>query len=103
MPETMTGVRESLQASLQALKEQDPKLAARLEAVVGTVQVNEKKIWLKTLLGASLTADFSKAAAELVVAVAAGKLDLAASSVTECESLAVKLDEESRKRSFVVT
>ncbi len=83
MAETATGVREIIDDSLDLLKRQNhgtdsQRLMSRLESVRSVLIRNEKKIWLRTKKGRGMLVEVN-------------------------EALARAIEEESRKRSMVVT
>jgi len=106
---TAAGVREIIDESLDLLKEQDdgtdsPRLMSRLESVSSVLIRNEKKIWLRTKKGRGMLADVSEAAERLRGALAfSGERDTVDAALGDVETLARAIEEESRKRSMVVT
>ena len=109
MAVTAAGVREIIDNSLDLLKEQDDgtdsqRLMSRLESVSSVLIRNEKKIWLRTKKGRGMLADVSEAAERLRGALASsGELDPVDAALGDVEILARAIEEESRKRSMVVT
>ena len=109
MAVTAAGVREIIDESLDLLKEQDdgtdsPRLMSRLESVSSVLIRNEKKIWLRTKKGRGMLADVSEAAERLRGALAfSGERDTVDAALGDVETLARAIEEESRKRSMVVT
>jgi hypothetical protein len=106
---TATGVRESVDDSLDLLNEQDigtdsQRLVSRLESVRSVLIRNEKKIWLRTKKGRGMLANFSEAAERLRTSLASsGELDTVDAALSDVEILVQAIEEESRKRSMVVT
>lgn len=106
---TATGVREIIDESLDLLKGQkygtdSQNLMPRLESVRRVLIRNEKKIWLRTKKGRGMLADVSEAAERLMKSLASsGELDAVEAALTDVETLARAIEEESRKRSMVVT
>ncbi len=104
-----TGVREVLDDSLSLLKGRDDgtdsqNLMSRLESVRSLLIRNEKKIWLRTKKGRGMLADVSEAAERLLASLASsGELDAVVAALGDVERLARAIEEESRKRSMVVT
>jgi hypothetical protein len=106
---TATGVREIIDDSLDLLKRQNygtdsQRLLSRLESVRSVLIRNEKKIWLRTKKGRGMLADVSEAAERLKKSLASsGELDAVDAALGDVETLARAIEEESRKRSMVVT
>ncbi len=106
---TAAGVREIIDASLDLLKirsveSESPGLVSRLESVCSVLIRNEKKIWLRTKKGRGMLADVSEAAERLRGALASsGERDTVDAAFIEVEALVKAIEEESRKRSMVVT
>jgi hypothetical protein len=106
---TATGVREIIDDSLDLLKGQNHgtdsrRLIPRLESVRSVLIRNEKKIWLRTKKGRGMLADVSEAAERLKKSLASsGELDAVDAALGDVETLARAIEEESRKRSMVVT
>ncbi len=109
MAVTATGVREIIDDSLDLLKGQNhgtdsPRLNSRLESVRSVLIRNEKKIWLRTKKGRGMIADVSEAAVRLKKSLASsGELDAVEAALSDVETLARAIEEESRKRNMVVT
>ncbi len=77
---------------------------SRLESVRSVLIRNEKKIWLRTKKGRGILADVSEAAERLRKSLASsGEMDAVDAALSEVEILARAIEEESRKRSMVVT
>ncbi len=109
MAVTAAGVREIIDKSLDMLKNRSveavsPGLLSKLESVRSVLIRNEKKIWLRTKKGRGMLAEVSEAAEKLIKSLASsGELDTVEAALSEVETLARAIDEESRKRSMVVT
>ncbi len=109
MVENIAGVRGIVEESLDLLKGQDDltgsqRLMSRLESVRRVLIRNEKKIWLRTKKGRGMLADVREAAEKLKKSLASsGKLDAVEAALGDVETLARAIEEESRKRSMVVT
>ncbi len=104
-----TGVREIIDVSLNLLKGQtegtdSQRLILKLESIRSVLIRNEKKIWLRTKKGRGMLADVSEAAERLMKSLASsGELDAVEAALGDVEALARAIEEESRKRSMVVT
>ncbi len=104
-----TGVREIIDDSLDLLKVQNygtdsQNLMPRLESVRRVLIRNEKKIWLRTKKGREMLADVSEAAERLMKSLASSdELNAVEAALGDVETLARAIEEESRKRSMVVT
>ncbi len=109
MAVTAAGVREVIDECLDLLKnrgvEADTRrLMSRLESVRSVLIRNEKKIWLRTKTGRGMLADVSEAADRLKKSLASsGEPDAVDAALDDVETLARAIEEESRKRSMVVT
>ncbi len=109
MGETATGVREIIDDSLDLLKGQNHgidsrRLMSRLESVRRVLIRNEKKIWLRTKKGRGVIAEVSEAAERLMKSLASsGELDAVEAALSDVETLARAIEEETRKRNMVVT
>ena len=109
MAVTATGVREIIDESLDLLKGQNhgtdsQRLMSRLESVRSVLIRNEKKIWLRTKKGRGMLAEVNEAAERLKKSLASsGELDAVEVALGDVEILARAIEEESRKRSMVVT
>ena len=109
MSVTATGVREIIDDSLDLLKGQNhgtvsPRLMSRLESVRSVLIRNEKKIWLRTKKGRGMIADVGEAAERLIKFLASsGELEAVEAALSDVETLARAIEEESRKRNMVVT
>ncbi len=109
MTMTATSVREIIDESLDLLKGQNDgtgsqNLMPRLESVRRVLIRNEKKIWLRTKKGRVMLAEVREAAERLKKSLASsGELDAVEVALGDVEILARAIEEESRKRSMVVT
>ncbi len=109
MAVTAAGVREIIDEFLDLLKTRgveadSPGLVSRLESIRSVLIRNEKKIWLRTKKGRGMIAEVSEAAERLRGALASsGELDAVDAALGDVEILARAIEEESRKRSMVVT
>jgi hypothetical protein len=74
-----------------------------LGAVRSVLIRNEKKIWLRTKKGRGMIAEVSEAADMLKESSASGDIEMVKRTLVEVERLARAIEEESRKRSMVVT
>ena len=80
------------------------RLVSRLESVRSVLIRNEKKIWLRTKKGRGMLADVSEAAESLKKSLASpSELDAVDAALSDLETLARAIEEESRKRNMVVT
>ncbi len=109
MAVTATGVREVIDDSLDLLKNRGIEansqgLVSKLESVRSVLIRNEKKIWLRTKKGRGVLAEVSEAAERLMKSLASsGELDAVEAALSDVETLVRAIEEESRKRSMVVT
>jgi hypothetical protein len=109
MAENIAGVRGIVEASLDLLKGQNDRtdsqrLVSKLESVRSLLIRNEKKIWLRTKKGRGMLADVGEAAERLRKSLtSSGGLDTVDAAISDVETLARFIEEESRKRSMVVT
>ncbi len=109
MAENIAGVRGIVEESLDLLKGQNDgpdsqRLVSRLESVRIVLIRNEKKIWLRTKKGRGMLADVNEVAERLKQSLASSdELDAVDAALSDVEALARAIEEESRKRSMVVT
>lgn len=108
MAMTATGVREFIDESLDIMKNRSvvkdsPGLLSRVESVRSVLIRNEKKIWLRTKKGRGMLAEVSSAADRLKEAFASGDISVVEGALVEVEALVNAIEEESRRRSMVVT
>jgi len=105
------GVKKALQSVIGAVKGLEGvtegerrSLLARTQSAYNVVVQNEKKIWLKTSLGKAIVNDLSSSLVTLLKAVEKFKdpaeLEAALASV---ETQTRRIEEETRRRSMVVT
>jgi len=106
---SITDVRDVIDESLDLLKTRGEDadsqgLVSKLESVRSTLIRNEKKIWLRTKKGLVILAGVSEAAERLRGALASSsERDTVDTALSEVETLARAIEDESRKRSMVVT
>lgn len=87
-------------ASDKALKD----LVTRLHFARNALIENESKIWLRTKVGKEMLADFESASVELLSVVEEGDgVDVIEGCFIDVEAQAKRLNEETRRRSMVVT
>jgi len=87
-------------ASDKALKD----LVTRLQLARNALVENESKIWLRTKVGKEILTDFESASVELLRVVESGaSFDGVKSATAGVERQAGRLNEETRRRSMVVT
>ena len=109
MAVSVTDVREIIDESLDLLKKRNDEadfqgLESNVESVRRVLIRNEKKIWLRTKKGRVMLAEVSEAAERLRGAFASsGDLGTIEAALSDVEALARAIEEESRKRSMVVT
>jgi hypothetical protein len=102
-------VREIIEESIDLLNKRSDEAdsqgsVATLESVRRVLIRNEKKIWLRAKKGRVMLADVSEAAVRLRrVLASSSELDTVDTAVGEVKALAMAIEEESRKRSMVVT
>ena len=109
MAVTVASVREIIDESLDLLKNRSivadsPELASKLESVRSVLIRNEKKIWLRTKKGRGMLAEIGTAAESLRGSLRSpGEIGAVDAAISNLEALSSAIDEESRKRSMVVT
>ena len=112
MAESIGGVRDFVEETLASLKDgiegaenSDIKgLIARLESVRATIVRNEKKIWLRTKKGRDMLSEANKAAGRMRSALDPPfNFEDLRRTLDKVEAHARAIDEETRKRSMVVT
>jgi hypothetical protein len=87
-------------ASDKALKD----LVTRLQFARNALVENESKIWLRTKIGKEMLTDFESASVELLRVMESGSgLEGMESATAGVERQAGRLNEETRRRSMVVT
>ena len=80
---------------------EDDELKQRINDVSGIISRNRKKIWLRTKTGKPLAEDIERSSVELVNSVR--KQSGIEEALGELEAKAKNIEEESRRRSMVVT
>lgn len=87
------------------LKEDEARgVSTRLQKVANTVEENKTKIWLRTRAGKEMVEAIQRAAEELLGVLGSGSgKDEALTALAALEAQAARVDEESRRRSMVVT
>jgi len=121
MGENLNNSKSVLDEVLETLKEayagQIPKdkmrdLTTRLQSARNTLIQNEKKIWLRTKVGREILGDFSAASGKLLDVLKGSQKSggigsnfpvEADAALRDVESHAKRLNEETRRRSMVVT
>ena len=109
MAVSVTDVREIIDESIALVKNQGAEIEykgplSKLESARSVLIRNEKKIWLRTKKGRVMLAEVSEAAERLREALAASdELVIVDAALSDVETLARAIEEESRKRSMVVT
>ncbi len=108
MAVSVADVREIIDESITLLKNQDaeteyPGQLSNLESVRSVLIRNEKKLWLRTKKGRGMLAEVSEAADRLKESFASGDIDVVEGALVEVEALVKAIEDESRKRSMVVT
>ncbi len=81
--------------------EQDA-LMAQLKNINRLVEQNQNKIWLRTKSGKPIAEKLQTTAAETLEKLGSGSEEIA-SLITELEDIAKEIDEESARRSMIVT
>ncbi|HUV33548.1 MAG TPA: hypothetical protein VMW22_01360 [Candidatus Desulfaltia sp.] len=87
------------------LKEDEARgVSTRLQKVTNTVEENKTKIWLRTRAGKEMVEAIQRAAEELLGVLGSGSgKDEVLTALAALEAQAARVDEESRRRSMVVT
>lgn len=99
MSEYMESAIENLEKILDEVEDED--IEQRITKVKGIISQNRKKIWLRTKTGKPMAEDIMKASSNLVKSVKdQPKIQ---EHLTELEAKAKEIEEESRRRSMVVT
>jgi len=105
------GVKRALEGVIEAVKvlkgiteEKRRSLLARAQSTYNVVVQNEKKIWLKTSMGKAMVSDLKSSSVTLLEVVEQFKdvVELEA-ALANVESQTRKIEEETRRRSMVVT
>jgi hypothetical protein len=118
MGERIVSTKENLQRTLDLVTKSSKipeseaiEIKRRIQIAINAVIQNERKIWLRTRDGKEMIEEFRGASsriareAENIQTAEARGLDLTNlyAALNEVESCAKKLEEESRRRSMVVT
>ena len=99
MSEQMESAKLNLEKLM--LDMEDDELKQRINDVSGIISRNRKKIWLRTKTGKPLAEDIERSSVELVNSVR--KQSGIEEALGELEAKAKNIEEESRRRSMVVT
>ncbi len=109
MSEQVGEIKASLGEALGLLGEGDPatgykEFLFRLQLAQNALIQNERKIWLRTKVGKEMLSEFSNASGKLLglLKSGGGQEDIEG-AVGELEAVARKMNEETRRRSMVVT
>jgi len=98
---------EEIQERIIGLKLKDDEargVSTRLQKVANTVEENKTKIWLRTRAGKEMVEAIQRAAEELLGVLGSGSgKDEALTALVALEAQAARVNEESRRRSMVVT
>jgi hypothetical protein len=109
MTVTIVNVRESIDESLEILKNQNTgadyqELVSTLESVRNNLIRNEKKIWLRTKKGKDIVSEVFKAATKLRETLSINvELTSIEVELNKVEALVKAINEESRRKNMVVT
>lgn len=113
MAETLNAAKEAMDKTIETLKATPPEtipekesrhLVTRLQLARNALAQNEKKIWIRTKLGKEMLTDFGDASQELLGAMESGSgLEEIEAALEAVERQAKRINEESRRRSMVVT
>jgi hypothetical protein len=111
--ENIVAVKENLSGVIEMLRERPVEessgramreLLTRLQSAQNVLIQNERKIWLRTRVGKEITADIEAASEKLRMTVESGSsLEVVKEALSEVEVQAKRIDEETRRRSMVVT
>ena len=101
---TLEKTIESIKTFHKMPEEMKGGLLTRAQSSLNVLVQNEKKIWLKTGPGKAMLRDFNSSASKLLRAVVE-LTDLweIEAALAEVEAQAKRIDEETRRRSMVVT
>ena len=99
MSEAMETAKENLEKILDDVS--DPDLKKRVTEILRIISENRKKIWLRTKTGKPMAEDVEKSSLNFVNSMK-NSSDLE-EAVKELEVQARKIEEETRRRSMVVT
>jgi len=105
---SVADVRETIDESIALLKNwgaetEYPGPLSKLESARSVLIRNEKKIWLRSKKGRGMLAEVSSAADRLKESFASGDISVVEGALVEVEALVNAIEEESRRRSMVVT
>jgi len=113
MGETLNAAKDALDEAIETLRatssetipeKESRHLVTRLQLARNALAQNEKKIWIRTKLGKEMLADFGEASRELLGAMESGSgLEEIEAALKAVERQAKRINEESRRRSMVVT
>ncbi len=79
-------------------------LLTRLQLARNALVQNERKIWLRTKIGKEMLVEFNEASARLLGVVESGSgLEQIKKALADVELQAKRLNEETRRRSMIVT
>ena len=100
----LEGVLETVKGLKGMTEEERESLMARAQSAYSIVAQNEKKIWLRTSVGKAMVSDLNSSSDRLLRAVGrfgdAAELEVAMADV---EAQTLRIEEETRRRSMVVT
>ena len=102
--EKLTGIRNKL-SEINDREHTTSSLLLRLGKVINILVVNEQKIWLRTKVGDPMLRELQESVEAASAILESGNYNLNGfeASFKDIESRAAKIDEESRRRSMVVT
>ena len=102
--EKLIGIK-SLLAAINDFEGYAVRLQTRLDKVMNVITENESKIWLRTRIGEPMLKEFQDALddASKVLEEGGSASESFEAALREVERKAAKIDEESRRRSMVVT
>jgi hypothetical protein len=113
LSETINTVKDALSRAIEVLRESTVEeasegarreLLTRLQSAQNSLVRNERKIWLRTKAGKEMLAEFEAASAKLKLAVESGSgFDEVEDALAGVEAQAKRIEEETRRRSMVVT
>jgi len=109
----MDNIKNNLSRTMEILRErpaEEPsgrakrELLTRLQSAQNILIQNERKIWLRTRAGKEMMADFEAASEKLrMTAESDSALEGVKEALSEVETQAKRIDDETRRRSMVVT
>ncbi len=113
MGETIQTVKDALSRAIEVLREspmeeasegERRELLTRLQSAQNSLVRNERKIWLRTKAGKEMLGDFEAASEKLKLVVESGSgLEEVEDVLAGVEAQAKRIEEETRRRSMVVT